>query len=73
MGEALAAGAQVYITGDISHHEGIERLHRAWRSLTPDIMELNTFYRIYGEYLMRKLGDAVKVVREKPAFPIQIV
>ena len=24
MGEALAAGAQVYITGDISHHEGID-------------------------------------------------
>ena len=36
MGEALAAGAQVYITGDISHG-GIE----VWgMAVWPDIMEL---------------------------------
>ena len=31
------------------------------------------FTEFMEKYLMRKLGDAVKVVREKPAFPIQIV
>ncbi len=44
MGEALAAGRR-FISQEISATmKESTRLHRAWRSSTLDIMELNTFY-----------------------------
>ena len=74
MGEALAAGAQVYITGDISHHEGIDAVAQGMAVIDAGHYGIEHIFTEFMEkYLMRKLGDAVKVVREKPAFPIQIV
>ena len=74
MGEALAAGAQVYITGDISHHEGIDAVAQGMAVIDAGHYGIEHIFTEFMEkYLMRKLDDAVKVVREKPAFPIQIV
>ena len=74
MGEALAAGAQVYITGDISHHEGIDAVAQGMAVIDAGHYGIEHIFTEFMEkYLMGKLGDAVKVVREKPAFPIQIV
>lgn len=74
MGEALAAGAQVCITGDISHHEGIDAVAQGMAVIDAGHYGIEHIFTEFMEkYLMRKLGDAVKVVREKPAFPIQIV
>ena len=56
----MIPGNKHFKTKEISHQINSPRL-----SFAPaEFME---------KYLMRKLGDAVKVVREKPAFPIQIV
>ena len=56
----MIPGDKHFKTKEISHQINSPRL-----SFAPaEFME---------KYLMRKLGDAVKVVREKPAFPIQIV
>ena len=74
MGEALAAGAQVYITGDISHHEGIDAVAQGMAVIDAGHYGIEHIFTEFMEkYLMGNLGDAVKVVREKPAFPIQIV
>ena len=74
MGEALAAGAQVYITGDISHHEGIDAVAQGMAVIDAGHYGIEHIFTEFMEkYLTEKLGDAVKVVREKPAFPIQIV
>ena len=74
MGEALAAGAQVYITGDISHHEGIDAVAQGMAVIDAGHYGIEHIFTEFMEkYLMGKLGDAVTVVREKPAFPIQIV
>lgn len=67
MGEALAAGAQVYITGDISHHEGIDAVAQGMAVIDAGHYGIEHIFTEFMEkYLMRKLGDAVKVVREKP-------
>ena len=56
----MIPGDKHFKTKEISHQINSPRL-----SFAPaEFME---------KYLRRKLGDAVKVVREKPAFPIQIV
>lgn len=74
MGEALAAGAQVYITGDISHHEGIDAVAQGMAVIDAGHYGIEHIFTEFMErYLTEKLGDAVKVVKEKPAFPIQIV
>lgn len=69
MGEALAAGAQVYITGDISHHEGIDAVAQGMAVIDAGHYGIEHIFTEFMEkYLMRKLGDAVKVVRENRRF-----
>lgn len=72
--EALAASAQVYITGDISHHEGIDAVAQGMAVIDAGHYGIEHIFTEFMEkYLADKLGDAVKIVREKPAFPIRIV
>lgn len=74
MGEALAAKAQVYITGDISHHEGIDAVAQGMAVIDAGHYGVeHIFTEFMGNYLTDKLEGVVKIVREKPAFPIQIV
>ena len=74
MGEALEAGAQVYITGDISHHEGIDAVAQGMAVIDAGHYGIEHIFTEFMEkYLTEVVGDAVKVVKEKPAFPIHIV
>lgn len=74
MGEALDAGAKVYITGDISHHEGIDAVSQGMAVIDAGHYGIEHIFTEFMEnYLTDKLRDQVKVVREKEAFPIRIV
>ena len=41
--DVLAAGADVYVTGDIDHHTGIDTVARGLQSLTQVITVRNIF------------------------------
>ncbi len=72
--EALAAKAEVYITGDISHHEGIDAVLQGMAVIDAGHYGIEHIFTEYMEkYLQDKIGDAVKIVKEKEAFPIHII
>ena len=67
--EAIHTGAKALVTGDISHHEGIDAVAQGMAVIDAGHYGIEHIFTEFMEkYLMRKLGDAVKVVREKPAF-----
>lgn len=67
---ALSFGADAYITGDVSHHEGIDAVannmavfdagHYGIEHIFIDFME---------EYLKDKLGDSISIEKAAAAFP----
>ena len=71
---ALAWGAQVLVTGDISHHQGIDAAARGMAIIDGGHYGLEHIFIPYmEEYLRRKLGDEVELVTAPPQWPAVIV
>lgn len=74
MKEALQSGAQVYITGDIGHHEGIDAAAQGMAVIDAGHYGIEHIFTEFMErFLQKKLGDQVSVVRETIHFPNHVV
>lgn len=61
--EAIQSGAQLLLTGDISHHEGIDASARGLAIMDAGHYGLeHIFIGFMQEYLQKKLGDEVMVI-----------
>lgn len=68
--EALSCGADVYITGDISHHEGIDAVANGMAVIDAGHYGIEHIFTGFMErYLGEKLGEQLKVVKERDTFP----
>lgn len=72
--EALAGQAEVYITGDISHHEGIDAVACGMPVIDAGHYGIERiFMKFMEQYLNRTLGDAVTVMQAKEEFPASVI
>ncbi len=71
---ALGQKAQVLITGDIGHHQGIDSLARGMAVIDAGHYGLEHIFMDFMEsYLKEKLGDAVAVRKAPVIFPAAVV
>lgn len=74
MKEALQSGAQVYITGDIGHHDGIDAAAQGMAVIDAGHYGIEHIFTEFMEkFLQKKLGDQISVVRETIHFPNHVV
>jgi len=72
--EALKSGADVYITGDISHHEGIDAVAEGMAVIDAGHYGIeHIFVDFMKNYLTEKLGADIRVETEETAFPNYVV
>lgn len=70
----IQAGAQVLVTGDIGHHEGIDAAACGMAVIDAGHYGLeHIFMPFMEEYLKQQLGDGITVVTEEPAFPARVI
>ena len=77
MGEiegAIASGSQVLVTGDISHHQGIDAAARNIAVIDGGHYGLEHIFIPYmADYLAARLGDGVNVIQAPPSWPTVII
>lgn len=67
---AIKKGAQVLITGDIGHHEGIDSVARGMAVIDAGHYGLeHGFVEFMEGYLHRTFGGEVEVIKEEKRFP----
>lgn len=70
MKEALKCGAEVYVTGDIGHHDGIDALAEGLTVIDAGHYGIEHIFMDYMEhFLYDKLGGAAQVKKAADAFP----
>nr|MBQ8252335.1 Nif3-like dinuclear metal center hexameric protein [Lachnospiraceae bacterium] len=73
IGSALAKGADVLITGDIDHHDGMDALERGMAVIDAGHFGLEHIFVSYmEEYIKRELGD-LDVSVQQPKSPFRII
>ena len=73
IGSALEKGADLYITGDIDHHDGIDALERGLAVIDAGHFGLEQIFVPYmEEYMNREMGE-LKITVEKPCSPFRIM
>lgn len=71
---AEAAGVQVLITGDISHHEGIDAVANGLAVLDAGHYGLeHIFIDFMRNYLWEQYGEELTILTAAPAFPARVV
>lgn len=71
---AEAAGVQALITGDISHHEGLDAVANGLAVLDAGHYGLeHIFINFMQNYLQEQYGGALTILTAAPAFPAQII
>lgn len=71
---ALANRAQVLVTGDIGHHEGIDAAACGMAIIDAGHYGLeHIFIPFMKEWLEQKFGGDVEVMTAKPAFPVRVI
>jgi putative NIF3 family GTP cyclohydrolase 1 type 2 len=71
---ALGAGAEVYITGDISHHEGLDAAERGLAVIDAGHYGIeHIFMPIMEKYLGKVLPKEIKIRRAADIFPQKVV
>lgn len=71
---ALAKQAQVLVTGDIGHHEGIDAAANRMAVIDAGHYGLeHIFIPFMKNWLEQQFGDAVEVMTAKPAFPVKVI
>lgn len=72
--EAIKSGADVYITGDIGHHEGIDAVAQGMSVIDAGHYGIeHIFVDFMADYLERRLRGQVRAVKEKTVFPCHVV
>lgn len=72
--EALRSGSDVYITGDISHHEGIDAVANGMAVIDAGHYGIEHIFTGFMEqFLLEKLGGQVMIMKEKEQFPNRII
>ena len=70
IGEALAGQAEVYITGDISHHEGIDAVACGMAVIDAGHYGIEHIFMGFMEkYLKEKLGEGIVICQAAEEFP----
>ena len=71
---ALQAGAEVLITGDIGHHEGIDAVARQMAVIDAGHYGLeHIFMEFMKQYLRQQFGNQLEIITAAPAFPAQVI
>lgn len=74
LNEALRQGAEVYITGDISHHEGIDAVANQMAVIDAGHYGVEHIFMEFMEPFLREhLGEAVEIRQAAAAFPSSVV
>lgn len=74
LNEALRQGAEVYITGDISHHEGIDAVANNMAVIDAGHYGVEHIFMEFMEPFLREyLGDAVEIRQAAAAFPSSVI
>lgn len=72
--EAIKKNAQVLVTGDISHHEGIDANAQGLMIIDAGHYGLEHIFMEYMEnYLKKRLGDRLEILKMPVQFPAAIV
>ena len=72
--EALRAGAQVFITGDISHHEGIDAAAQGMMIIDAGHYGLEHVFMDFMEgFLWDKLPEEVAIKKMAVKFPAVVI
>ena len=72
--EALKCGADVYITGDIGHHEGIDAVANDMAVIDAGHYGIEHIFTDFMEkFLGERLGERLKVMKERDTFPNCVV
>ena len=72
--EALKAGAQAFITGDISHHEGIDAAAQGMMIIDAGHYGLEHIFMDFMEgFLKEKLPDDIEIMKMAVKFPAVVV
>ena len=72
--EALRCGADVYITGDIGHHEGIDAVANDMAVIDAGHYGIEHIFTDFMEkFLEERLGERLKVMKERDTFPNCVV
>ena len=70
---AIQAGAEVFITGDISHHQGIDAAARGMAVIDAGHYGLeHIFVEFMGEWLKKRLGSEIQVIQAGPQWPARV-
>lgn len=70
VGEALKWGADVYVTGDVSHHEGIDAVANDMAVIDAGHYGIEQIFIGFMEkYLKEKLGEGITIEMAADAFP----
>ena len=71
---AVSCGSQVLVTGDISHHQGIDAAARQMAVIDAGHYGLEHIFIPYmAEYLEARLGAELEIIQAPPAWPAVIV
>lgn len=71
---AIACGSQALVTGDISHHQGIDSTARQMAIIDGGHYGLEqVFISFMSEYLQERLGAQAEILKSPPAWPAVIV
>ena len=71
---AIKKGAQVLITGDIGHHEGIDSVARGMAVIDAGHYGLeHIFMSFMKEYLEKLPGADLQVIMEEKRMPVQVI
>lgn len=71
---AILNGSQVFVTGDIGHHQGIDAAARGMAVIDGGHYGLEHIFISYmADWLGARLGGEVKVIQSPPAWPSVIV
>ena len=73
IGEAIAKGAEVMITGDISHHEGIDAWEQGLAVIDAGHYGLEKIFIPYMEEFMRRHFPELTIVKDQPRSPFHLV
>lgn len=71
---AIACGSQVMVTGDISHHQGIDAAARGMAVIDAGHYGLEHIFIPYmTDYLRQHLGGKIEIIQAPPAWPAVII
>ena len=72
--EALRWGADVYITGDIGHHEGIDAVANGMAVIDAGHYGIEHIFTGFMEkFLGENLGEKLNVIKERDVFPNHVI